>query len=40
MLHALGLKVSDKESVFGTQEYDEGLTKQPSQNPAGHEPLR
>lgn len=40
ILHALGLKVSDKESVFGTQDYDEGLTEQPSQNPAGHESLR
>ena len=40
ILHALGLKVSDKESVFGTRGYDEGLTEQPSQDPAGHESLR
>ncbi len=40
ILHALGLKVSDKESVFGSQDPNEGPATQPSQTSNGHESLR
>ncbi len=40
ILHALGLKVSDKESVFGSKPLEEGLGAVPSGTPTGHEPLR
>ncbi len=40
ILHALGLKVSDKESVFGSKQPEEGLGAAPSGSPTGHEPLR
>ena len=40
ILHALGLKVSDKESVFGSKPPEGGLGSVPSGSPTGHEPLR
>ncbi len=40
ILHALGLKVSDKQSVFGSKPPDEWLGTVPSGSPTGHEPLR
>ena len=40
ILHALGLKVSDKESVFGSKQPEDALAAVASQSPPGYEPLR
>ncbi len=40
ILHALGLKVSDKESVFGSKQPEDALAALASQSPPGYEPLR
>ncbi len=40
ILHALGLKVSDKESVFGSKQPEDALAAAASQSPPGYEPLR
>ncbi len=40
ILHALGLKVSDKESVFGCTQPEEALATVAMQSPPGYEPLR
>jgi len=40
ILHALGLKVSDKESVFESKGGDREVGAQPSIDPPGHESLR
>ena len=40
ILHALGLKVSDKESVFGSKQPEDALTAVATQSPPGYEPLR
>ncbi len=40
ILHALGLKVFEKESVFGSKQAKDGLGAVPSQSSTGHDPLR
>ncbi len=40
ILHALGLKVSDKESVFGSKQPEDALAAVASQSPPEYEPLR
>ena len=40
ILHALGMKVSDKESVFESKRSEDGLGVVPLQSSTGHEPLR
>ncbi len=40
ILHALGFKVSDKESVFGSKQPEDALAALASQSPPGYEPLR
>lgn len=40
ILQALGLKVSDKESVFGCKRPEDALAAVAAQSPPGYEPLR